>query len=152
MDGQLVRYRVASPLNRLITMAIGERGPRYERIRDIFASAGIRTRVQPNMVAWLATHAAFQVPLSLAVTKAGGTKALAADREGIRAMVRQYRTVLPAKPVPSAFGLLRIAPEWLLMVLFRRMLLSSVSDPLNTDTPGVTGEMELTLEQLDAAR
>lgn len=152
MDGQLVRYRVASPLNRLITMAIGERGPRYERIRAIFASAGIRTRVQPNMEAWLATHAAFQVPLSLAVTKAGGTRALAADREGIRAMVREYRTVLPAKPVPSAFGLLRIAPEWLLMALFRRMLLSSVSDPLNTDTPAVSGEMQLTLEQLAAAR
>ena len=152
MDGQIVRYRKASSLSRLMTMAIGESGPRYERISAAFASAGIRTRTQPNMETWLATHAAFQVPLSLAVTKAGGTKALAADREGIRAMVREYRTILPAKPVPSAFGLLRIAPEWLLMALFRRMLLSSVSDPLNTDTPGVSGEMQLTLEQLAAAR
>ena len=152
MDGQIVRYRAASPLSRLITMAIGESGPRYESIRELFAPTGIRTRTQPNMETWLATHAAFQVPLSLAVTKAGGTKALAADREGIRAMVREYRTVLPAKPVPSALGLLRIAPGWLLMALFRRMLLSSVSDPLNTDTPAVSGEMQLTLQQLAAAR
>lgn len=152
MDGEIVRHRPDSPFDRLITMAIGESGPRYERIRAVFASAGIRTRTQPHMEGWLATHAAFQVPLSLAVTAAGGTTALAADRDALRAMVRQYRTVLPAKPVPSAFGVLRTAPEWLLVALFRRMMLSSVSEPLNTDTPAVSGEMQLTLEQLAAAR
>lgn len=152
MDGEVVRYRPESLLHRFMTMSIGESGARYERIRAAFALAGIRTRTRPHMEERLATHAAFQVPLSLAVTKAGGTKILAADRDGIRAMVREYRTILPARPRPGVFAIVRTAPEWLLVALFRRMLLSSVSDPLNTDTPAVSGEMQLTLEQLAAAR
>src|SRR5579862_7725878 len=82
MDGDVVRYRPASFMTRRIPMPVGEADgratPRLERIVRTFRTAGINARAEPQMDAWLKTHAAFAVPLGQAVLAAGGPVALAA--------------------------------------------------------------------------
>ena len=76
MDGDVVRYRPANFLTRRVAMPIGEphgsSTPRLERIVQAFRAAGINAKAEPQMDAWLKTHAAFVVPLGQAVDAAGG--------------------------------------------------------------------------------
>jgi 2-dehydropantoate 2-reductase len=155
MDGDLVRYRAASPLTRLVPMPIGEpvgrASPRLERVLQLFRSAGFGARAEPRMDAWLETHAAFEVPLGRAVHDAGGPEALAGDREAIRRMIREMRwnlETLPTPTVPRAFSLLRTVPARLLVPVFGRFLRSTAAAPLNTDSPAVSAELDLLGEQL----
>ncbi len=155
MDGDVVRYRPASRVTRLVSMSIGEPDgrttPRLGRIVEVFRSAGFAVKAEPRIDAWLRTHAAFEVPLSLAVHAAGGPDALAGDRVAIRAMVRGMRRNLTSMPnpiVPGPFRLLRILPEALLVPVFSRFLRSSAAVPLRTDSAAVSGELELLKEQL----
>lgn len=155
MDGDVVRYRAASRLTRLLSMPIGEPDgrttPRLERIIEMFGAAGLDADAEPRIDAWLRTHAAFEVPLGLAVHAAGGPEALADDRAAVRAMVRAIRQSLGsmANPaVPGAFRLLRMVPEPLLVPLFRRFLRSDAAGPLRTDSPAVSHELDRLAEQL----
>lgn len=157
MDGEIVRYRPESALTRLVSMPIGELdgGPsaRLERVLQVFRSAGFAAKAEPHMEAWLTTHAAFEVPLGQAVHAAGGLEELAKDPDAIRAMIRLMGRNLgqmPTRPVPRAFAALRILPELILMPLFRRFLRSNAAEPLRTDTPAVTAELERLAEQLAA--
>ena len=118
MDGEVVRYRPASRLTRLVSMPIGEPDgqttPRLERTLQTFRSAGFRAKAEPRMDAWLRTHAAFEVPLGQAVHAAGGPDALAGDPDAIRQMIQMMRRnlkTMPTPTVPRAFTLLRSAPE-----------------------------------------
>jgi 2-dehydropantoate 2-reductase len=155
MDGDVVRYRPDSALTRFVRMPIGEPDgratARVERIVQTFRSAGIGAKAEPRMDAWLKTHAAFEVPLGLAVHAAGGPDALAGDADAIRSMVlriRQNLGAVPAGPVPRAFGALRVVPVGVLVGVFRRFLRSSAAGPLRTDTPAVRGELARLEEQL----
>lgn len=154
MDGDVVRYRPASGLTRLVSMPIGEsdgeRTPRLERIVEMFRNAGFAVKAEPQMDAWLRTHAAFEVPLGLAVHAAGGPDALAEDRVAVRAMLQSMRrslTTMPNPTVPGPFRLLRILPEVLLVPVLRRFLRSSAARPLRTDSAAVSGELEMLAEQ-----
>jgi len=88
MDGDVVRYRPASFMTRRVPMPAGEPDgratPRLERIVRAFRTAGINAKAEPQMDAWLKTHAAFAVPLGQAVLAAGGPVALAADPGAVR--------------------------------------------------------------------
>jgi 2-dehydropantoate 2-reductase len=155
MDGDIVRYRPASRVTRLVSMPIGEPGgettPRLERIVEVFRNAGFAVKAEPQMDAWLRTHAAFEVPLGLAVHAAGGPDTLAGDRVAVRAMVRDMRrslTTMPNPTVPGPFRLLRILPEGLLVPVFRRFLRSSAAGPLRTDSAAVSAELDMLAEQL----
>ncbi|MFJ2368200.1 ketopantoate reductase family protein [Microbacterium sp. NPDC087665] len=158
MDGDVVRYRPASRVTRLVSMPIGEPDgqttPRLERIIEVFRNAGFVVKAEPQMDAWLRTHAAFEVPLSVAVHAAGGPDSLAGDRIAVRAMLqdmRQSLTAMPTPTVPGAFRLLHTLPEVLLIPVFRRFLRSSVASPLRTDSPAVSGELATLAEQLRSA-
>lgn len=155
MDGDVVRYRPASRATRLVSMPIGEPDgqttPRLERIVEVFRNAGFAVKAEPQMDAWLRTHAAFEVPLGLAVHAAGGPDALAGDRVAVRAMVRDMTrslTTMPNPAVPGPFRLLRILPEVLLVPVFRRFLRSSAARPLRTHSAAVSGELDMLAEQL----
>lgn len=155
MRGDLVSYRAASPLTNRVAMPIGEpegrSTPRLARTIELFQAAGFRTNAEPRMDAWLTTHAAFEVPLGRAVHNAGGLEQLAKDTEALRAMVRSMKMSLgstPSHPYPRAFGLLRTAPEGLLVRVFRWFLRSSAGTPLATATPAAIGELERLAEQL----
>lgn len=155
MDGDVVRFRPASRLTRLVRMPIGEPDgrttPRVERIIETFDAAGFSTKVERRMDAWLRTHAAFEVPLGLAVHAAGGPDALSDDRGAIRWMVHEMKRRLAAMStpaVPGPFRLLRILPESLLVPVFSRFLRSEAAVPLRTDSPAVMRELDLLSEQL----
>jgi 2-dehydropantoate 2-reductase len=155
MDGEVVRYRSASLLTRLVSMPIGEPDgrttPRLERTLQTLRSAGFRAKAEPRMDAWLRTHAAFEVPLGQAVHGAGGPEALAGDPDAIRLMIHKIRRNLetvPTPTVPRAFTLLRSVPDGILLPLFRRFLRSTVAAPLSTDTPAISAELDRLDEQL----
>lgn len=155
MDGDVVRYRGPSALDRLVTMPIGEPdgtiSGRVAALVQMFRSAGIGAKPEPRMDAWLKTHAAFEVPLGHAVKAAGGPKALAEEPERVRTMVRGIRQSLadlPVAPVPRGFGLLRTMPEGMLVPLFRAFLRSPAAIPLNTDSPAAFAELDALDEQL----
>lgn len=155
MEGDVVRYRGPSPLDRLVTMPLGEpdgsSSARVERLVQLFRSSGIGAKAEPQMDAWLKTHAAFEVPLGLAVKAAGGPKALAEHPDGVLEMVRRIRESLgrlEVRPVPRAFGVLRAVPERMLVPVFRAFLRSPGAVPLNTVTPGAFGELDILAQQL----
>src|ERR1700734_2912901 len=82
MDGDVVRYRPADFMTRRVPMPVGEPDgratPRLERIVRGFRTPGVNAKAEPQMDAWLKTHAAFAVPLGQAVLAAGGPGAPAA--------------------------------------------------------------------------
>jgi 2-dehydropantoate 2-reductase len=155
MDGEIVRYRVPSLLTRLVTMPIGQPDgqitARVHRAVEAFRSAGANARPERQMDAWLTTHAAFEVPLGLAVHAAGGLEALGSDSDAIRRMIAQMRRnldAMPERPVPRAFNALRVVPPAILIPIFRAFLRSTAASPLATNTPAVTAELERLAEQL----
>lgn len=159
MDGDVVRYRAAGRLTRLVPMPIGEPGgrltPRLDRVVRTFRSAGINAKAEPRMDAWLKTHAAFEVPLGQAVAAAGGPVALAGDPDAVRGMLRLMRrnlAALPMPPVPRGFAALRTLPEGLLVAVLRRFLRSAtaVQSGLSSTSPAAAAELERLAEQLRA--
>ncbi|GAB3154497.1 hypothetical protein GCM10027258_58390 [Amycolatopsis stemonae] len=159
MDGDVVRYRAASPLTRLVAMSIGEpdgrRTPRLDRIVRTFRDAGVNAKATPRMDAWLKTHAAFEVPLGQAVAAAGGPVALAGDPAAVRAMLHRMRRnlgALPMSPVPRGFAALRTLPEGLLVAVLRRFLRSrtAVHSGLSSTSPAAAAELERLAGQLRA--
>jgi 2-dehydropantoate 2-reductase len=159
MDGDVVRYRATRLLTRLVPMPIGEPDgratPRLERIVRAFRAAGINARAEPQMDAWLKTHAAFAVPLGQAVNAAGGPAALAGDPDAVRGMIRLMRQNLaarPAPPVPRGFAALQTLPEGLLAAMLRRFLRSPTAmwSGLGRPSPAETAELERTAEQMRA--
>lgn len=157
MDGDIVRPRPATVVERLARMPIGEPDgrttPRLERIVRAFRAAGMRAKAEPRMDDRLRTHAAFEVPLGQAVHEAGGPVALAEDRAAVREMVQRVRRSLGAmrvEPVPRAFGVLQILPEDALVAVFRRFLAGPLAGPLGTVSPAAIGEYERLAEQLAA--
>ncbi|WP_213815738.1 ketopantoate reductase family protein [Glaciihabitans sp. dw_435] len=154
MDGDVVRYRPETRLTRL-AMPIGEPDgrttQRLERIVEMFRSANFAVAIEPRMDAWLRTHAAFEVPLGLAVHAAGGPEALAQDRPRLRSMVHELKRSLAAMPnatVPRPFGILSVLPAAILVPVFRLFLRSSAAGPLRTDSAAVSEELECLAEQL----
>ncbi|WP_256114403.1 ketopantoate reductase family protein [Streptomyces sp. MnatMP-M27] len=159
MDGDVVRYRRANFVTRRVSMPIGEPDgratPRLERIVRTFRAAGLNAKAEPRMDAWLKTHAAFEVPLGLAVQAAGGPSALAGDPRAVRRMLGHIRDNLGAQPtpaVPSAFAMLQKLPEGLLVPMLRRFLRSSAveSSALNNASPATRAELDRLADQLSA--
>ncbi|RII14011.1 hypothetical protein DSC45_22160 [Streptomyces sp. YIM 130001] len=159
MDGDVVRYRKTNFLTRRVAMPIGEPDgratPRLERIVAAFRTAGINARAEPQMDAWLRTHAAFEVPLGQAVHAAGGPVALSDDPAAVRGMLRLMRRNLAAMetpPVPRAFAALRALPQKLLVAVLRRFLKSptAVDSGLSDRSPSTSAELERLAEQLSA--
>src|SRR6202167_805370 len=160
MDGDVVRYRPASFVTRRVPMPVGEPDgratPRLERVVRVFRTAGINAKAEPQMDAWLKTHAAFAVPLGQAVLAAGGPVALAADPGAVPALIRLMRqslAVMRTQPVPRGFVALQTLPEGLLAAMLRRFLRSPTAahSGLNNATPAAeAAELEQTAEQMRA--
>jgi 2-dehydropantoate 2-reductase len=160
MDGDVVRYRPANAVTRRFPMPLGEPDgratPRLERIVRALRTAGVNAKAEPQMDAWLKTHAAFAVPLGQAVLAAGGPRALADDPDAVRAMIRRMRqnlAALPTPPVPRGFAALQILPEGVLAAILRRFLRSPTAahSGLDTATPAVeAAELDRLAEQMRA--
>ncbi|MYV99183.1 ketopantoate reductase family protein [Streptomyces sp. SID3343] len=159
MDGDVIRYPKSNFVTRRVAMPIGEPDgrttPRLERIVETFRTAGINAKAEPQMDAWLRTHAAFEVPLGQAVHAAGGPVALADDPEAVRGMLhlmRQNLASMETPPVPRAFAALRALPQGLIVPALRRFLKSppAVQSGLNDPSPAMAAELERLTEQLRA--
>ncbi|WP_424922154.1 ketopantoate reductase family protein [Streptomyces sp. wa53] len=159
MDGDVVRYRRPNFIVRRVAMPIGEPDgrttPRLVRTVEAFRAAGFNARAEPQMDAWLRTHAAFEVPLGQAVHLAGGPVELAADPDSVRGMlhlVRQNLAALTTPPVPRAFAALRTLPQGLLVPVLRRFLKSptAVHSGLSDFSPATAAELARLAEQLRA--
>jgi 2-dehydropantoate 2-reductase len=160
MDGDVVRYRPPNFMTRRFPTPIGEPDgratPRLERIVRALRTAGINAKAEPQMDAWLKTHAAFVVPLGQAVLAAGGPRALADDPDAVRAMIRLMRqnlAAMPTPPVPRGFVALQTLPEGLLVAMLRRFLRSPTAahSGLDSATPAVeAAELERMAEQMRA--
>ena len=161
MDGDVVRFRATSLITRPAPMPIGEPDgsttPRLERIVREFRTAGLNAKAEPQMDAWLKTHAAFVVPLGQAVNAAGSPVALADDPDAVRGMIRLMRenlAALPTPPVPRGFVALQTLPERLLAALLRRFLRSpTVAYSGLSASPAATAELErMAVQMLAYAR
>ncbi|MEU8707950.1 2-dehydropantoate 2-reductase N-terminal domain-containing protein [Streptomyces sp. NPDC048565] len=159
MDGDVVRYRKTNFITRRVAMPIGEPDgrttPRLARIVETFRTAGINAKAEPQMDAWLSTHAAFEVPLGQAVHAAGGPVALADAPDAVRGMLhrmRQNLAALETPPVPRAFAALRALPQGLLVPALQRFLKSptAVNSGLSDLSPATVAELERLTEQLRA--
>jgi 2-dehydropantoate 2-reductase len=160
MDGDVVRYRASSFLTRRVPLQIGEPdghdSPRLERVVRMFRTAGINTRVEPRMDAWLKTHAAMVVPLGQAAAAAGGPAALAGDPDGLRGMLsgmRQNLAALPTAPVPPGFAAALALPDRVLLPVIRRFLRSptAINSGLSNTSPATeAAELERLADQLRA--
>jgi 2-dehydropantoate 2-reductase len=160
MDGDVVRYRPPGFITRRVPMPIGEPDgrvtPRLGRIVRVLRAAGINAKAEPQMDAWLKTHAAFVVPLGQAVLAAGGPRALADDPDAVRGMIRLMRqnlAALPTRPVPRGFVALQTLPEGLLAPVLRRFLRSPTAahSGLDSATPATeAAELERLAEQMRA--
>jgi 2-dehydropantoate 2-reductase len=157
IDGDVIHYRAASFMTRQVVMPIGEPDgrttPRLEQIVRAFRTAGIKAKAESQMDAWLKTHAAFEVPLGLAVHAAGGPEALADDPDAVREMLRLMRRnlgAMPMRPVPRGFVALQALPEGLLVAMLRRFLRSSTAtdSALSSTAPSVTAQLERLTEQM----
>lgn len=156
-DGDVVRLRAPSVATRFVSMPFGEpdgtKSARLDGIVRLFCAAGVNAKVELRIDAWLTTHAAFEVPLGQAVKVAGGLHELADDPDALRRMVRRQRryfAALDARPVPRAFGLIRVVPERLLVAVYRLFLRSSAAEPLGTTDPASAAELDRLAEQLAA--
>ncbi|GGL44912.1 ketopantoate reductase family protein [Nocardia jinanensis] len=159
MDGDVVRYRATNFMTRRVPMPIGEPDgrstPRLDRIVRAFRTAGINAKAQPQMDAWLETHAAFEVPLGQAVHAAGGPAALAEDPDAVRGMLRLMRqnlAAMPTPPVPRGFVALQTLPQGLLVAMLRRFLRgpTAAHSGLNDASPATAAELERLAEQMRA--
>jgi 2-dehydropantoate 2-reductase len=137
-EGPLVRY-VGRRGAHAATVTIGELHgsltPRLEQLVAIFADAGLRVRIDPNMGAWLKTHVALVSPLANALYMAGGDiYRLAATRDALVLLVRAIREglqVLRALDIPVRPPLVQIVallPEPVLVSLLRRALATEVAE------------------------
>jgi 2-dehydropantoate 2-reductase len=159
MDGEVVRYRAASIVTRLVSMPIGEPGghatPRLKRTVRVIRSAGIPAKAEPRMDAWLKTHAAFEVPLGRAVHAAGGPGALADDPDAVRAMIglmRRNLSAMPTPPAPRAFVALQTVPQGVLTAMLRRFLRgpTATHSGLSSTSPAAQAELQRLAEQIHA--
>lgn len=105
---------------------------RTREIRKLFENAGVPVEVVADIDGWLKYHAAFVIPICLAIHRHNGDlKAMVADQESLRLIVlagKECGNVLKAlgytKRQPFKFNLFYWLPERITAKIFRKMLAS----------------------------
>ena len=140
-DGDTLEYvdREAAKEDRM-PIRIGEfDGVQRERtamIRDLFQGAGIPVEVVDDIDGWLKYHAAFVVPIGMAIYRHNGDlRALAADRESLRLVVgacKECGNVLNesgfTRRQPFKFNLFYWMPEFVTVNIFRGIFKSRYAE------------------------
>jgi len=91
-EGHVVRYVLISQQKTMLGEASGEPSARARTLQRTLEGAGFSVAISPHLDRWLLAHAAFVVPIAFALY-GHDTNALrlAADRSGVRTMVRATR-------------------------------------------------------------
>ena len=140
-EGNAIRYVDSeSPGARRMPVRIGEAdGVERERtreIRSLFENAGVPVELVADMDGWLKYHAAFVIPICLAIHRHDcDLKSLSADGESLRLIVRAARecgNVLRElgfkKRQPFKFNLFYWLPEGITAKIFRKLLTSQYAE------------------------
>jgi 2-dehydropantoate 2-reductase len=91
-DGPVVRYVMIRQQKTMVGEATGTTTPRARQLQEVLDGAGFPTRITANIDGWMLGHAAFVVPIGLALYRVGTDAArLAADPDTVRLMVRATR-------------------------------------------------------------
>lgn len=109
---------------------------RTREIRSLFENAGVPVEMVADIDGWLKYHAAFVVPICLAIYRHRyDLKALAADRESLRLIVRAakecgnaLRALGYTKRQPFKFNLFYWLPEGITAKIFRKLLTSRYAE------------------------
>jgi 2-dehydropantoate 2-reductase len=121
-DGETIRYRLIAEQPTTMGEPGGSLSPRLRNVAGIFENAGFSVVLNRRMDDWLKTHAVFVTAIAGAIYLAdGNAPALAANRDGIRTLVRGIRQGFRAlkeasvsiepKKLALLFGLPSFFPE-----------------------------------------
>lgn len=124
-DGEVIRYAMLAEPDGMITT-------RLHTLADALKRSGFATTLSTDGDGWLTAHAAFVVPIALALYRIGvDPTRLAADPATIRLMVRATRQAFLAlrgagnRQVPRNLRARYLyAPEWLAVAYWRRTIAS----------------------------
>lgn len=128
LDQGVVRYAMAPRLFQPTTIGEldGSESLRLRRIAAAFRDAGLPTRLESHIDAWLKTHEAWVTPFANAIYAAGGSNyTLARSPDALRLLVRAIREgflvldQLDVPVTPARFRVLRAVPEPLLVAILR---------------------------------
>ncbi|MGV1036409.1 MAG: ketopantoate reductase family protein [Candidatus Nanopelagicales bacterium] len=130
-DGVTVRYVLISQQKTMVGDPDGTATARVRKWQHILIGAGFPTVVSADIGGWLAGHAAFVVPIALALYRVGvDTPRLAADPGTVRLMVLSTREafsalhVLGKDEIPKNLRLLYRLPTPLVIAYWRRIFKS----------------------------
>jgi len=134
-EGDLVRAMRAKVASTPFGEASGAVTPRLTRLIGILNHAGLKSRVEPHMPDWLASHAAMVAPLAVLILKNGcDNYALGRSKSDLRllaASVPETLAVLRAngrRIVPPAFAVIGALPRFVLATFFRLFLASKYAE------------------------
>ena len=128
LDQGVVRYAMAPRLFQPTTIGEldGSKSPRLRRIAAAFREAGLPTRLESHIDAWLKTHEAWVSPFANAIYAAAGSNyTLARSPDALRLLVRAIREgflvldQLDVPVTPARFRVLRAVPERLLVTILQ---------------------------------
>jgi 2-dehydropantoate 2-reductase len=130
-DGPVVRYVLISQQRTMLGEPDGTRTPRLGHLQRVLAEAGFPTRISTDIRGWLLAHAAFIVPIALALYRVEVDPArLAADPALLRQMVAATREAFAAlraggnAEIPANLRLLYAMPRSVVTGYWRRVLAS----------------------------
>lgn len=131
-DGEVIRYVLIRQQKTMLAEPGGMITTRLHTLADALKRSGFATTLSTDGDGWLTAHAAFVVPIALALYRVGvDPTRLAADPATIRLMVRATRQAFLAlrgagnRQVPRNLRALYLyAPEWLAVAYWRRTMAS----------------------------
>jgi 2-dehydropantoate 2-reductase len=130
-DGHGVRYVLIRQQKTTLGEPTGSPSERLSALATVFNQAGLPTAISANIEGWLLGHAAFVVPIALALSRVDTDFArLGADRGLLRQMVRATRqafealTATGAAEIPGNLRMLYRLPTAFATSYWRRVLTS----------------------------
>jgi 2-dehydropantoate 2-reductase len=129
--GHVTRYVFIRQQKTTLGEPTGARSERIHKLEALLTRADVPTTITANIEGWLLGHAAFIVPISLALSRVDGdTARLAADPNLLRQMVRATRqaftalTATGAAEVPTNLRVLYRLPSAFAAGYWRRVMAS----------------------------
>jgi 2-dehydropantoate 2-reductase len=152
VDGDLVTYVLIKQQPTVVGGITGCVAAGVEPIAGFLREAGIPVRVEDDMDAWLASHAALVVPIAAAIIAAGGSaSSLAGRKDLLQPAVRATRAIYQAQRrrgvlvVNSNLRLLYLVmPEWFAVRYWSRVMRQEVGElAFAAHTRHAKGEMAM---------
>jgi 2-dehydropantoate 2-reductase len=148
-DGHLVRYVLIRQQKTTIGEPAGSRSERLRALATVFKQAGFPTAISANIEGWLLGHAAFIVPIALALSRVDTDLArLGTDPGLLRQMVRATRqafgalTATGAVEIPGNLRMLYRLPTAFATGYWRRVLASPAGELWFGHTRAAPQEMD----------